>query len=999
MAIAQARFQEIDLSTFVPAMNGIRAAIVLPMNKGIIGQAKLVTSYEKFIDYCGGIDPKISSAFYDVTAYLEQGPIWVARASHNTDKGRLNGKDPKYSGVLVRSKVENIPTSDIIPDPDFLVDPIVKPLKGGLTQHELDTYAFELYKTNREFEFKELVTFPKTVNEVDVVPVSYYDDFEAGDDVAFTPVIYTTTSALKGSMKVKVNDTVWVNPEQKIRILTDDYEVVAVDYETNEITLKYPLLMDVSLDFPIKIIPFNGSAVYNINELLTLNVDYDKLTLDKSIFANKGAPLRLVDRVENKLLSAVNVAYTDITVSSVEGKVISVNTVNGLVAGLSVSINDTEYIIASVNVDNNTITSKNKVPSDVVADMSVLFAERVYIDFADGIFVMEKVEGSNQIIVTNSDYIKNDSVVAFGSGPSNYENEAVIVSKDLYVREEKHFALDNAVNVNPNFTIWRMTQAMYEERDSFLVVSENQGVWGDKISISISPSKLEHAFFINVYYDGVLKESHQVSKRYIKDGFGRQLHLESVINGKSGYISVIDNAGDISNETGDPENPLLTNYSVWRQFPEDIFNPISNGTNEDGVEIVVVTEEDVIVNDLEVMVSNKDIFNLGERIKFSQGGSEYKVLNTKVDVQGNGVLILDRPIQERDKIANATEILRFDYIKYYPITKLQDKVYFNYHIPFSGFSLAGTLGVLQDGGANRMMGGDVGSAVTIGDMMNTLRIAYGNKSKTPFQLISDGGYAFPAYQQELIKFVEKRGDCFAYLSTSLDAELSNDYLSAIRDYRNSTMANTSYASMFTSHIRIYDAYNQMEVIAPSTGVAMAQQAFTEKNFAMYYPAAGWIRGKVMALGLVRELDDDEISYLNESQLNCLRLVEGKGIAIWGNDTLQTMPSMLSMRHVRMLMIVMKTGLQNYMDYQVFNLNRKADRDIILFNVEQFFASTIAPAVYNYRITDETSDADANNRRAVFRIVFSPVSDMEDIVSQLVVTSAGMDYGLVDAILG
>ena len=160
--IAQARFQEIDLSAFVPAANGIRAAIVLPMNKGTVGKAKLITGYEKFIDYCGGIDPKISTAFYDVTAYLEQGPIWVARASHNTDLGRLKGEDPRYSAVLVRSKVEDIPTSDVIPDPNFLVDPIVKPLKKGLTQHELDIYSFELYKTEREFDLEDFNKFINT---------------------------------------------------------------------------------------------------------------------------------------------------------------------------------------------------------------------------------------------------------------------------------------------------------------------------------------------------------------------------------------------------------------------------------------------------------------------------------------------------------------------------------------------------------------------------------------------------------------------------------------------------------------------------------------------------------------------------------------------------------------------------------------------------------------------------------------------------------------------
>lgn len=108
-----------------------------------------------------------------------------------------------------------------------------------------------------------------------------------------------------------------------------------------------------------------------------------------------------------------------------------------------------------------------------------------------------------------------------------------------------------------------------------------------------------------------------------------------------------------------------------------------------------------------------------------------------------------------------------------------------------------------------------------------------------------------------------------------------------------------------------------------------------------------------------------------------------------------MPSYLSMRHVRMLLIVVEHGLKGYMKYQSFKMNDQATRDIIVYNLNKFFKETVANGIYEFQVLDVTNDSNISNREGVFRMMFSPKADMEKIISQVVITSKGMDFSLVN----
>jgi phage tail sheath protein FI len=133
----------------------------------------------------------------------------------------------------------------------------------------------------------------------------------------------------------------------------------------------------------------------------------------------------------------------------------------------------------------------------------------------------------------------------------------------------------------------------------FQVLTANPGVWGNKIGVTITDIKdgseteptEQYTFVINVYYqddDGNYNkvEAFKVSRKQKRDGFGKQLYLEDVINGMSAYIRVADNANLVTtvlpkeqsnrlNFASGSDGSALTSSDLvngWKEFqnPDDI---------------------------------------------------------------------------------------------------------------------------------------------------------------------------------------------------------------------------------------------------------------------------------------------------------------------------------------------------------------------------------------------------------------------------------------------
>ena len=855
MGSAKVTIKEQDRSTIVPAFPGLYGGIAIRANRGPVNKPFLVTGENELIDVFG--EPIVSSTgFYSAMAYLgESNKLWTVRAAHD---------DCRFSAVLVRSKVNPIPTD--IPLGDYIPDPIVKPLEGGLTQDQLDRFQFPVYHTDRVYKKLSNAIFEDSDNS-NVVRVNNFTGLKVGDNLVFNT----------GAIDTLNND----NPY---------FQVVSMDVE---------------------------------------QLTFDKATVTDAISGSKGTEI---------------------------------------------------FKVVTDDDGNETLESYPNNPK-----------------------VMRDFTNAKTFLVDNADYIAKDDTLDIGGARTTFSK------KTVYNEDAYNVTLDNRVTVTTDSNIYRIEQSEFEDRDSFLVTSANQGNWGNKLSIAITPNKDYSdigGFNIVVYFDGVLVETHTVSRQQVKDGYGNSLYLEDVINGKSKYITVLDNPGDRDFETDLPEMPLMTDYSLWIKDPEDLFQKQS-----------ITLQENLLRGHTEVKLSNTDGLSLGDRIKFSidvndKLSAEYKILS--VDSVAN-TLILDRPIVEEEigkTFLNETggevqsSLYKFDAtvndtangikngVQYFKVSKL-NKVIYNYPMNVD-FVISGAKGKLVDCGANMPMGGFNGSVVTVSDMINAIE-KLSNKEETPVTLLMDGGFTHPAYAQAIERVCKAQNLTHGYLSIDPQAEKSVNYKKAIVDYKASTMLNTEKCSIFSGWVKVLDTYNQKEVWVAPDGFAAASQSFTTRNYAMFYPAGGWTRGKLTALDVMVKFSEGDRDWLVDNQINPIRYKKGSGLVIWGNETMLVKPSPMQLRSVAMLLIMIKYSVDAMLEYKTFELNNEATWSSVEGAINGYMRDEIQAkgGVYNFQVAvkDVITDSDIDNRTMPVFIGIQPTSDIKMIPVTLAIYNKSADISV------
>jgi len=590
------------------------------------------------------------------------------------------------------------------------------------------------------------------------------------------------------------------------------------------------------------------------------------------------------------------------------------------------------------------------------------------------VYLVRDVDSSTNILVNNSDPVHNgDNVRVKGTS-----DKIAVNDKNIYTEIHLMLEVDNNVTLTKGEVFRKITQSKWEERDSFLITGINQGEWNNHISIGIAESKNypNEGFVVLVYYDGVLVEDWEVTKTDFIDGFGKQLYIEDVINGKSKYITVIDNKNV-------EEKPLLTNYSVWRQDPVDVFIPKTT------------LAEDVVENDTEIKVADGTVFVLGDRIKFGTYEEEYKVTN----ISGN-ILTIDRGFLHT-KVAIDSEVLKFDNtynvpsenirngVKYYPVQKL-NKVFYNYHIPYHPFIIDGNAGTLLDAGTNMILGGFDGSPCSLGNLITALNTLENHES-TPVTLLMDGGFTYPAYAQAMVEIAEKQDATHCYLSVDPNAEENADYKNAVVNYVASLNLDTEKASVFSSWLKIFDEYNGKYVWVSPEAFAAASQSFTHRNYYMWYPAAGWLRGKLKALDSLIKPDEGTRDWFVDNKINPIKFVKGSGFIIWGNRTLYSKPSPLDDRSVAMLLIVIKEGLKNFLQFETFEINDSQTWAIAEQAIVSFLQDIQAKRgleEFRVSIADIIADQDIDNNRMPVFVGIKPTRSVKEIPVTLAIFNTG-----------
>ncbi|RRS09096.1 hypothetical protein EAG18_08225 [Pseudoalteromonas sp. J010] len=299
-------------------------------------------------------------------------------------------------------------------------------------------------------------------------------------------------------------------------------------------------------------------------------------------------------------------------------------------------------------------------------------------------------------------------------------------------------------------------------------------------------------------------------------------------------------------------------------------------------------------------------------------------------------------------------------------------------------------------------GGDLGGAVMAGHMMQALK-EFENSDTYPIKLFMDGGYAVPSYQKALLALCEKRMDCFAFLSTPYSAEASSNYLNEVVDYRNLVLnANSSFGAIYSSHVKIFDKFNNRAVFVSPEAYAALAVSRTAMNQEAWYPAAGLNRGVIKVLDVRRRYDKGEMDRLYAAGINPLRFAAGKGILIWGQKTLSSMPSALDRINVRMMLITIEPAVRDALENFLFELNDESSRAIASAMVTSYMNGIKARrGVYDFKVVCDDSNntpEDIDAGRMNLWLFVKPTRSIEYIPFTTAVLPTGLDFSLAEQLL-
>jgi len=175
-------------------------------------------------------------------------------------------------------------------------------------------------------------------------------------------------------------------------------------------------------------------------------------------------------------------------------------------------------------------------------------------------------------------------------------------------------------------------------------------------------------------------------------------------------------------------------------------------------------------------------------------------------------------------------------------------------------------------------------------------------------LVAAPGQISPAVQDALLTHCETRKDRFALLDSPETMAGGVDKLPRPRD--------SKYGAYYFPWIQVYDPERGNVYVPPSGHVAGVYARVDNERGVHKAPANEIVRG---ALGLKYTISKGEQDILNPKGINCIRMMMGGGIRIWGARTLSSDPSWRYI-NVRRLFIMVETSIERATQWVVFEPN-------------------------------------------------------------------------------
>jgi len=276
--------------------------------------------------------------------------------------------------------------------------------------------------------------------------------------------------------------------------------------------------------------------------------------------------------------------------------------------------------------------------------------------------------------------------------------------------------------------------------------------------------------------------------------------------------------------------------------------------------------------------------------------------------------------------------------------------------------------------------------------------AFSNVETVPVNLLTAPGWSDANVINEILSICSSRKNTYGLVDPPFGLDVPG-----VIDWHNGEgyahqPFNNSFAGLYWPWVKVYDNVRGTEIWTPPSGTVGAQFAYNDEIADPWYAAAGLNRGYLdIALGLEMspELADRDDMYSGGNAVNPLVEIEGEGIYVWGQKTLQRRTTALDRANVRRMLIYLEQAVAGLVRYRLFEPGDDILMAAITVDIEGICQNIKSRrALYDYRVVCDrttTTDVDLDNNTIKGRVLLKPTKTAEIIALDFVLVSTGASF--------
>jgi len=287
-------------------------------------------------------------------------------------------------------------------------------------------------------------------------------------------------------------------------------------------------------------------------------------------------------------------------------------------------------------------------------------------------------------------------------------------------------------------------------------------------------------------------------------------------------------------------------------------------------------------------------------------------------------------------------------------------------------------------------------------------------------LVSVPGLVFEPITQYLAQMAEQRGDMLAVIDASGETDNQASYVTkyensdqdgtltraasvdSVVDQIKGRNLNTSYGAVYYPWVQISDSNSGKILAIPPSIPAVGAMSYTDKVQAPWFAPAGFNRGGlstgnagVNVVNVVKKLNQADRDKLYLVNINPITSFPNEGIVIFGQKTLQAVPSALDRINVRRLMLYVKRGINLVSNGILFEPNVEDTWNNFKDKAEPFLSDVKARfGITEYRLIldSTTTTPDLIDQNILYaKVLIKPARAIEFIAIDFFITKSGASF--------